>query len=298
MSKLEIKVREGVNGHLESMMVILHNISDVVKVSKAAEQELGEPVAKFRVRAEELQCEFTDNHKRVLELGNKAASVAAGMDVGAIPAVEQNTELFKGDMEKLSAAMDASHAINQRTLKLVDEMRADPLLKDKLTAQYSVPGATNRPTLATPSTGYVPKLSDRKKFEINHPYELIDFLAANSSNSPIKNIQREIGMTVINSATASGRPGDGLAVSAVFTPGSARVFLNGTYQFVKGFQWEIAATTGRDESDALPHVFVKCFMSVNDRNMFNRLYTKEEGTAVDKLYTEFTPESTVNASLH
>lgn len=290
MDQSYVLMKQRVEEHFATLDVLKHNIDGIINIGRQAENNKGKAVECYRLEAEKLNVILTKHKEDIMEL---YVPICEGMELlRAGVAVPKDFEAFRAKIMDLFNVLDQAQEIDRKVMKLASDLQADPLLAGDVSATYSLPnGITQMPVGSV--TSFKLALSKRNRVTLTDPMEIIDFVSQKASSSPVKKIQRDFGMSVINAATGNlNRP---VKTAATFTPGKAKVSGSSEYSF--GYLWEMSAipSESQDPADMLTSY---CFMTVNDRDLFSRCYCNGQNAPVNLTYSDFIPDEEMGTNFH
>lgn len=284
-------MKQRVEEHFGALEILKYNIDGIIRIGRQAESDVGKAVERYRLEAEKLDAVLTKHKADIQEL---YVPICQGMDLmEAGVAIPNDFEGFQAKIGQLFKIMDQAQGIDTEIMKLATNLQTEPLIADKISASYSLPnGKTQVSDRAV--TSFKLALSKRKRITLTDIMEIIDFVSQKASSSPVKKMQRDFGMSVIESAIG-GNPNQPVKSVATFTPGKAKVGGSSEYSF--GYLWEMSAIPS-DSKNPEDMVTGTCFMTVNDRDLFSRCYCNGEGASVEVTYSDFIPDEEMGTNLH
>jgi hypothetical protein len=123
-----------------------------------------------------------------------------------------------------------------------------------------------------------------KKITVTDPNEFVRLLEKKASSNPLRKKLKLFIESVAVMAAGGWRTSD-VRMQNTLVPGIARV--GGSQDFVRGYLWECAAiqpNTSEEPTSGL------CFLTINERGLFDRLFGNNPEAEASLLYTDFTPD--------
>lgn len=122
-----------------------------------------------------------------------------------------------------------------------------------------------------------------KRITIADPNEFMALLRKKASSNPLrKKFQMFIESVVF--LAADGDIQVDVRISNTLVPGIARV--GGSMEYTFGYLWESTAHLLESPQEAVTGT---CFLTINERGLFDRLYGSNEDAAATLRFTDFTP---------
>jgi hypothetical protein len=125
-----------------------------------------------------------------------------------------------------------------------------------------------------------------KKITVTDPNEFVRLIEKKASSNPLRKKLKLFIESVAVMAAGGWRTSD-VRMQNTLVPGVARV--GGAEEFVGGYLWECAAIQPNTSEEPTTGL---CFLTINERGLFDRLYGNNPDADPSLLYTDFiaTPE--------
>lgn len=120
-----------------------------------------------------------------------------------------------------------------------------------------------------------------KKITVTDPNEFVRLIEKKASSNPLRKKLKLFIESVAVMAAGGWRTSD-VRMQNTLVPGIARV--GGSQEFVRGYLWECAAiqpNTSEEPTSGL------CFLTLNERGLFDRLYGNNPEAEAALLYADF-----------
>lgn len=281
---MEKQFHARVQDHMSSLDILAHNVSQVVRAAEGVVSDKGEQFAHYKTSADELTTRLSQNRAKIDELYELiSAQMLMGVpDEALAPTQARINELFE--------QFKKSDVINDDVMKLMQDMQKDPALGDFVSSVTMPPEFKGE--VVNPD--FKEMFSKRQRFHITYTKVTMEFVTKKASSNPLRHLQYDFAMAVMEKAT-KGDHKTPLKTMATFTPGRAKVGVSEEHVF--GYLWEFSAalSTSKDPADM---VFGTCFMTVNDRDLFSRIYSQHENAAADIKFRDFIADTEMGTTQH